>query len=226
MDNNFEARLAALEKKTEALILENARLAAINEIQNLMARFEYFHTARMHEEAAKLFTAERDDVYFSLDGIGVFSGRDGIQRLFTRFFPLIQGPDPKGLMRIHTVTTSVLEVAGDGETAKGVWVSPGNETAVPPGGDKPEATWVWSYLECDFVRDSTGWKIWHYTLHPIFKTPYDTSWVETSYLPPDGDPLPPEIGPDKTNPNWNAYAPDSVRELEPRPPVPYDHYSP
>lgn len=224
MEKDYEARLSQLEQKIEALARENARLHAVNEIQNLMAKFEYFHTARMHDDVAKLFATEHEDVFFSLDGIGVFSGQEGIQRLFGRFFPLIQGPDPKGLMRIHTVTTPVLEVAGDGQTAKGIWISPGTETATPPGGDKPEGTWVWSYLECDFVRESTGWKIWHYTLHPIFKTPYDTSWVDTVYLPPDGDPLPAEIGPDKPNPNWHAYAPDSVRTLDPAPPAPYEHF--
>lgn len=221
MDNNLEGRLSSLEAQLKALSVENERLKAVNEIQNLMARFEYFHTARMHGEVAKLFTSEREDVFFSLDGIGIFSGQEGIKRLFTRFFPLIQGPDPRGLMRIHAVTSSVLEVAGDGKTARGVWVSPGHETATPPGGSKPVATWVWSYLECDFIKDSSGWKIWHYTLHPIIKTPYDTSWVDTEYLPPEGDPLPPDIGPDKPNPLWTAYSPDTVRDLVPEPPFPY-----
>lgn len=220
----MEQRLETLEHELAQMKQEYDRLAAINEIWNLMSKFEYYHTAGLHTAVADLFARDRSDVWFSLDGIGVFSGPSGIERLFTRFFPLILGPDPKGLMRIHAVTTPVIEVAADGKTAKGIWISPGHETAKAPGEDRPEGTWVWSYLECDFVKEPTGWKIWHYTLHPIFKTPYHVSWVDSSYLPPDGPPLPAEIGPDQENHVWNAYTTDSVRTLNPEPPAPYETF--
>ena len=89
---------------------------------------------------------------------------------------------------MHEMDTEVIEVAADGKTAKGAWISPGHETYVDgqvPGrpeetGDgKAHAEWCWGKYAVDFIKDADGqWKIWHMRLYPLFKCEYGTSWVD------------------------------------------------
>ena len=50
-------------------------------------------------------------------------------------YPEVTGKDPRPLMEcsVHTLVTDVIEVAADGKTARGIWISPGTETAPSPG---------------------------------------------------------------------------------------------
>ncbi len=53
----------------------------------------------------------------------------------------------------------LIEVAGDGQTAKGLWSCLGAHNEV--GGAGPVANWTWGYFAADFVKEGDGWKIWH-----------------------------------------------------------------
>jgi hypothetical protein len=57
----------------------------------------------------------------------------------------------------HTLTTSVIEIAGDRKTAKGVWNSPGHETM--PIGERPIAHWCWNRYGVDFILENSEWKL-------------------------------------------------------------------
>ena len=123
-------------------------------------------------------------------------------------------------MHMDTMSTPVIEVAGDGKTAKGVWISPGHETGTVKG--KLKAHWAWLKYGADFVREDGKWKFWHLRVFGIFFTPYDKSWVESS-LPPGGAvPLPDELKPDRTTTYWTSYSPTGKTELIPAPPDPYE----
>lgn len=83
-------------------------------------------------------------------------------------------PTTKGLMIEHTLTTGIIEIADDRQTAKGVWISPGHETF--PMGDTMRPHWSWGRYAVDFVREDGGWRIWHLHVLTTFRTPYDKSW--------------------------------------------------
>jgi hypothetical protein len=57
----------------------------------------------------------------------------------------------------HTLTILVVEIAEDGLTAKGVWISPGHETF--PVGDKLKDYWSWGRYAVDFRKEDGKWKI-------------------------------------------------------------------
>jgi hypothetical protein len=64
---------------------------------------------------------------------------------------------------MHTQTTPIIIIAGDGKTAKGIWYSPGiglnaqiNGTTVNYGG-----TFFWEKYGADFMKENGVWKIWH-----------------------------------------------------------------
>jgi hypothetical protein len=124
-------------------------------------------------------------------------------------------------MHLHTLTTPVIEVAGDGKTAKTVWLSPGLETENREG--KFQALWAWVKYGMDFVTEDGKWKIWHSHASSIYMTPYDKSWVEappsTSMARP---PVPNEMRPDRPSTYLWEYSTTKVYENVPAPPEPYE----
>ena len=77
---------------------------------------------------------------------------------------------------MHTHTTGVIEVAGDLKTARGCWLSPGEETFAENG--EAAATWAWSKIGADFIQEDGVWKIWRMRVYPVFQAPYDTCWTD------------------------------------------------
>ena len=198
-----------------------ARLEAVHEIQNLMGRYSFWHTANMHRECLSLFAMKTPDVRAEMMW-GVYEGPESLERLYPGFHVWVDG-DAKGVMHMHTLTTPVIEVAADGQTARGVWISPGHETmSFSTGEDRdPEAHWGWCKYGCDFIREDGEWKIWHLHVFGIFLAPYDRSWVEQPEDMVDAPPMLDEHKPDRPPTTHWQYRPDRVYVNEPAPPSPY-----
>ena len=64
-----------------------------------------------------------------------------------------------GPFQVKPLTAPVIEVARDGQTAKGLWFCLGCSAEVTSRG--PEANWTWGYFAGDFVYEDDDWKIWH-----------------------------------------------------------------
>jgi hypothetical protein len=64
-----------------------------------------------------------------------------------------------GPFKVQPLYNPLIEVAGDGKTAKGLWSCQGAHNEV--GGSGPVANWTWGYFAVDFVKEDDGWKIWH-----------------------------------------------------------------
>ncbi len=56
-------------------------------------------------------------------------------------------------------STPLIEIAGDGETAKGLWYCHGTAADLTPGG--VASTWSWGYYCADFVKEDGAWRFWH-----------------------------------------------------------------
>lgn len=142
------------------------------------------------------------------------------------YYPEVGGKDPRPLLEasVHTLVTDIIEVAADGKTAKGIWISPGTETAPSPG--KEKGAWCWGKYEVEFIKEDGVWKFWHMTLYPLFLTPYNRSWGEPA-LKMAGNGEMPDMGPychPLEKPFWE-YGPDAIYpEDEPAVPQRYDSY--
>jgi hypothetical protein len=206
-------KIELLEKRIKSL--EDTR-----EISNLMGRYVYLHTACLHQETADMFAKHTPGVKAEIGPWGVYEGNEGIQKLYVGVHSHGDG-DRTGLMYMHTLTTPVIEVAGDGKTAKGLWISPGLETGKT--NNKLQAYWVWVKYAVDFVKEDGRWKFWHTHIHGILYTSYEKSWVD--YENPRAKS--PPVLPDKLKANrpttyfWE-YTPNKKTENVPVPPEPYE----
>lgn len=202
-----------------------ARIEAYQLIQNVMGRYAYYHTANMHRECMDLFALDTPGVSAEMMW-GVYEGREGLERLYPGFHHWVDG-DGVGKMHQHALTTPVIEVSADGQTAKAAWVSPGHETMSFTPGAENEAAWAWMKYGCDFIVENGEWKIWHLHCYGIFMAPYSKSWVEvaTDVMPaPD---MPAEYLPDKPPTSGWIYSPDKLYpKNEPEVPMPFEKWDP
>jgi hypothetical protein len=215
-----EKRIKILEDKIKSMEFDNERLKAVNEIQNLMGKYEYLHSAGLHEETAALFAQKTPGVRSEAGPLGVYEGAEGIRKLYVGFHKFEEG-DRLGRMAIHTLTTPVIEVAGDGKTAKGVWISPGLGTTKHEG--KLQAEWAWVKYGVDFVKEDGKWKFWHLHGYGVFFTPYEKSWVHIPDTSPV-TPMPDELKADKPSTYHHPYSTTTAHEYVPAPPEPYETF--
>lgn len=208
------------------LMLQAERLEAAQECRNLMGKYSYLHTAFRNVEFMELWS-KRDDVSQTMP-FGKFEGYEGVYQSYVGFHGDRYNPEDyeqlRGLMMMHQMSTDVIEVAADGKTAKGIWISPGTETAPDFGKDK--GSWCWGKYEVDFIKEDGQWKFWHMTLFPLFLTPYNRSWGEPA-LKMTGNGGMPDIGDfckPLEKPFW-TYGPDAVYpDDEPAIPQAYESY--
>jgi hypothetical protein len=201
------------------------RLESIQEIHNLMGRRAYLHSAGRHDLEISELWSHHPDVVFEAEDMGAWTSLSSIRKSYVDGNPF--PPGTKGLMVEHTLTTPVLEIAEDGKTAKGVWISPGHETFPVGEGERPKSHWSWGRYAVDFRKEEDGkWKIWHLHVLTTFRTPYNQDWVETAlnkpkYLPEDGKPME-SIGVADRGVSFNQpYHPGCDPVLQPVPPEPY-----
>lgn len=208
---------------TEARLL--ARIERLEDawaIENLMSRHEYLHAANRNDEELKTcFALTRPDLSFEPEDWGVWEGPDAVRNCYVEGAP----PPIPGMLTEHATTTGLVEVAGDGLTAKAVWISPGHETFAGPG-LPPAPFWSWGRYGVDLVKEDGTWKFWHFHIYTTFRTPFATSWVDNAVGPraiafEEGE-TPPGM-PSPTRPvTQNApYHPDRAPRLLPEPPSPY-----
>lgn len=182
----LENRIAAMEKEIETLKKSNTLLKDRNEISNLMSKYMLLHAAFRDEEIIDLW-AKREDVHAEYGNVGVYEGYKNVTDYHRG------RPNPPGKWIFHALSNEVLEVAGDGKTAKGVWLLSGTESGHGPLDDKnaPEnfycketfdglrvwAHWVWSRYGVDFIKEDGVWKFWHFHNYELLRTPFDENWV-------------------------------------------------
>ena len=88
---------------------------------------------------------------------GVFEGREAVEAVVR---DIIVKPLAPGYMLDMQLTTPMIEVAGDGLTARGLWWCPGIGAEVD-NRPEPQAVWNWGMVGADFIFENEQWKVWH-----------------------------------------------------------------
>ena len=118
--------------------------------------------------------------------------------------PEVAVPSAAPTLHVRGLTTPVIEVAGDGETARAVWLCPGLEGMTP----------AWTKYGCDFKKQDGEWKIWHLHAYGL------ASGLEAKESFTPGTKA--ENGADKPpTTSWEYSNSAKYIPLEPEPPKPY-----
>ena len=198
-----------LEKTISTLKKEVERLSAAREIENLVNRYINELMACEYDSLPEFFALKTPGLRLEIGPSGVFEGPEGIKKMYVyahnKYF---HPPSPGGLAQEYNASP-VIEVAGDGQTAKGLWYSPGINTGRDQDG-KLVAEWFFEKRALDFVKEDGKWKFWHLHIYEIFCAPYECGWVD---MPPRSSPrIPAEFKPDKTGTKDYPYSATSIPE--------------
>lgn len=171
------------------------------QIQNLMSEHEYYHAAGMNlEEVDALWVSPtgpnaKTACFFSpgwvMQGVATIRKNYGEQHQLDKekafeelkqAYPELANLDPKtanigGEFAMHTSTTPVIQVAGDGKTAKGIWYSPGIGLMPHVSGSSVTvgSIFFWEKYAGDFIKENGKWKIWHLGMYYDFTPAFPDS---------------------------------------------------
>jgi hypothetical protein len=219
------------------------------EIENLFNRYMYLHNAFEDERIVDLWVRRgTPGIRARYTNAGQYTDYDSVIRYH------LDRPRPAGKLILHHTTTPVVEVAGDGETAKGVWIMNGTESGLTdpdvareapdymysPGaveGKKVWAHWVWCKYAIDFLRQDGEWKIWKFRCYELARAPFHENWVsfgvknrqafdlDLMYFGDDGRPVFMPPADEPVPAESYPYDPARVQTLEPEPPAPHPTFS-
>lgn len=247
-DTAVETRIDRLETLLAELRLSSDRLAARGAVENLFSTYMLLHNAFQDEQIIDLWVKPgTPGIMARYTNAGKYTTYDSVMEYHRG------RPTPVGKLIMHYTTTPVIEVAGDGETAKGVWIVTGIESGLsgpeaaakmPPflfsprdlHGKKVWAHWVWVKYAVDFLKQDGEWKIWKFRCVEVARAPYEENWIsfaeknteafklDIKYFGDDGEVrFMPEPDEPVVHEHW-PYRPDSRVELAPKPPRPYQSY--
>ncbi len=172
----LEKRLAALEEANKKLEREVKLARDIQEIQKLVGLMQHFHTGGLDLKVADYFAKKASDVRVYFPGGGYWEGPDAPKKMGSLFNT--GGKPPVGMMAMHLMGNCVIEVAGDGQTAKGVWHACGIVASTDEKTKKPSAMWEWNRYGDDFIKEDGRWCFWHHHIYPLFQIDWDEKWSE------------------------------------------------
>lgn len=203
-------------KRKETLLRNILKLDAYQEIQNTMGRLIAAVNFRQNEKVLSYFACEREDVSMEYADEGVFEGKDALKN----GIDYLLGTEIKaGEMIDLQLTTPVIEVASDLQTARALWWSPGAASRLDDSGI-PQAEWMWGDFAVDFICENGEWKIWHLHYFTVIHCDYHKGWVDdTSLINRPNTPMHKDAKPA----TWHhPYHPKAIRYGIPAPPYPYD----
>ncbi len=237
------------------------RALAMLEVQNIFSKHAYYHQVGKHcEEIEDIWVAEdgpnAETARWTLSGRTLYKGIDKIKYEYctrhlddqkktledlSKKVPSIRNiPDNIGAGSeyvMHTQETPVIEVAGDGKTAKGIWYSIGLAVrgSVDESGNTSVATgWMWEKYGVDFIREDGEWKIWH-LINLMDQGPAESQGRDGHAQAPGGPGGPPPGGPgggpgeqgddEEQVTGHFSWSPTAVPRIDPPFPEPYYTFS-
>ena len=168
------------------------------EIQNVWAAHAYCYRAcAQRYELDNFWAKEHDDITYAHESTA-YTGRKLVYRYYaasnemmdeeklkimSELFPdkVENKPENRGVgeLVIRCLTSPYIEIARDGKTAKGIWQTIGLSTEIDRQG--VPVPFLQIGKECvDFVRESDGWKIWHFRTASDFDYLIDPKVLTTS----------------------------------------------
>lgn len=211
-----------LEKRVKKLEHELERVKSVNEVVKLLSKMQYYHMVNDNDSISKLF-AKRADTRLYFGDMGYWIGADAPLKGASTF----DGMSNVGMMALHLMTNPVIEVAGDGKTAKGIFIATGVVAMNNPKTGKPTGGWEWNRYGIDFIKEDGKWKLWHHHVFPLFNIGWNEDWTEHFTKKKEAPGMPSPIKPDyPPTPADVSFSPNAELPLIPAPPEPYETFDP
>ncbi len=182
------------------LSLEAHRIASIPQIENLMARHSYYHAANMNSnELEDIWSKEQPEETSWQQNFGFWKSMPHMYKYYGEGHDItgeylrqqivaarpelkddLADVDVRRLveMPVHTLTTSIIEIAEDGMSAKGLWYTPGYALRRNYLEETASACWMWEKYGADFVWENGAWKFLHIQIGMDIMGDYGQSWAE------------------------------------------------
>ena len=165
--------------------------------QNLMAQFVTAQELGQEELQFERLWSNREDISFG-DNQGFYVGRNSVREFWVTGRQKVRAADAAlhaavggsgtpgaGAMERRNLMSPLIEVARDGQTAKGMWYCPGVGTQTEIDGNV-HLRWHYIRYGADFVLEESSWKLWH-----VFEGSEFAFEMGHSYIPGTGmNPLP------------------------------------
>lgn len=195
--NNQEVVIIAaesIEEKLERVEKKAQKAIDIQEIMNVISMYAIMDAqGKNREQLNEIWAMNMPDVCW-IDNDATWIGPEAVETHYAdgwekhkkeylqevlKINPGLEN-DPKnaliGHLKMHAVCSPIIEIAGDGQTAKGMFDSPGFATDAVGGEFRP--LWTWGRMFVDFIKVDGKWKIWHFSPLLHFFAPYYKSWVD------------------------------------------------
>ena len=219
------------------------RLEWRREIRNVMGRISHDYAVKQEGEVYRRYFSSREDVSLGLNEGGYRGAKavagyyDALAAEIALSSQLIQKAFPEelgdktaeevfgvGMVTYLPFESQVIEIADDGQTAKGIWNIRGSDCHLTTSG--PVSQWTYGWAAVDFIREDGAWKIWHmqiyYNIHQPCGTVFGKPQVDFEpyeAFAPIGDFKLPE--PNVPGPLFESYYPGRPHVQSPACPVPY-----
>jgi len=227
----------SLAETVKKLQYQVEKLTAIAECNRLMGRYAYLLAQHRMEDFFNLF-AKHSKTRVYLGEMGYWEGPDAPRRAWGMSDVREGASQPQrreenmaGLLYLHPNETPCIEVAGDLQTAKGVWITDGIETGRNSVTQQLDPHWAWGAYGIDFIKENGQWKFWHFHIYRLFAPHYNTSWVEweadappSQFPPVDGVRRMPKRKADGPAVDDYPYRANEVFVWKPDPPEPYETF--
>lgn len=219
------------------------RLEWRREIRNVMGRISHDYAVKQEAEVFERYWSKKEDVSLLLNR-GGYSGADAVRgyyaalgeeialssRLIQAKFPdALGGRTEEEIRGVGMITylpfeSQVIEIADDGQTAKGIWNIRGSYCKLTAGG--PVAYWIFGWAAVDFVMEDGAWKVWHMQMlfnvdhqcgvgfceeEKVFETVPGFEEIDSFRMPE----------PNVRDKGFEAFYPDRPKAASPRCPEPY-----
>ncbi len=230
------------------------------ECEKIMSKHCYYHAAGIHREEYYEMWSKREDITWA-HGFGQMGDRyeyyknyilnqesdtwQGFMNLWD-VYPEVKSviKDTQHMMdyrafneeAMHLLTTPVIEVAEDGQSARGLWYTPGTIFSTLNPQKAREGMWMYERYGADFVKEDGEWKYLNLRVCPDVTAPMDCEpwYVENPRRPGpppsdggDGAAPPPPGGPGGgmmlkiPGPLYNELTMTQVPQASPAIPEPY-----
>jgi hypothetical protein len=216
----------------------------IEEVRDLMSLRSYYQAAdKRQEELDELWVSEPMHAAKASIGsnYGYYYGKAEIQRWYVDEFKAKRQAQLKvycekqgipedesllgaGSMFMQPLSTSLVRIAKDGKSAKGIWYTIGQQSDLKEDGTA-SGLWVYAKVCADFIKENGKFKIYHVVVANDQNYQAGTQYSAPTYIDPKDDALAVEFG----NPTIPMNVHDNTlnwADNYPAMPEPYDTLTP